>query len=774
MMSVKVFGYTDKISVRAGETVNVHVSAEGAQAAQAQLVRLIHGDQNPAGPGFVEEEVACEANGTWLVSEQRTQVGSFLTVADPGAKLALSGSFSLFAFIFPNWPASGQRQSILSRWDRRKQTGYRLAIDATGHLELAVGRGEGVTKHVRSNVTLQMQVWYFVVARFDATTGCLSLHQDSLIGRYNSLVGKVALIATRARISEAGGFPPVNATETPFIVAGASDSDVARGQFVAETYWGKIDRCGVFDRPLTDAEIAGLQGGAEPPSQGLIAFWNTALGYTDRGIGDEVIDTGPFGLNAVGHNRPVRGRTGWNWDGRVDCFRSAPEQFGGIEFHGDALTDCNWLVTRQVALPKTLRSGCYAFRLRVDDQGGLGEDHVVFFVRPAVPRAKLAVVFPTTTYLAYGNERLSFDDPERQAVVGQPPVLSDADMEMYARQDFGLSTYDLHADGRGVCYSSYHRPLLTMRPKSRMPSTNLPSGFAADLSIVAWLEHAGYDYDVLTDEDLHVEGAAALAPYTCVMSGTRPEYVSERMLDATEDYIAGGGRYIYIGGFGFNSTAGIRDSEPWIMECRRRDDGYKTWAARYGEHYLASDGIRGGPWKVLGRASQKMVGVGLSAQGAGRSEFYRRMPDSYHRTVSWITKGIDGEILGESGLADGGAAGIALDAYDLNLGTPPHAKIIASSGGHTDTYVVNQQLVLYAYLGLYGSHDWRVHADMTYFTAPNDGAVFSCGSTAFAQALPVNNFDNNASKLLANVLGAFLKPGALPGRAWISEEKQWA
>ncbi len=52
-------------------------------------------------------------------------------------------------------------------------------------------------------------------------------------------------------------------------------------------------------------------------------------------------------------------------------------------------------------------------------------------------------------------------------------------------------------------------------------------------------------------------------------------------------------------------------------------------------------------------------------------------------------------------------------------------KIIASSGGHTDVYVVNQQLVLYAYLGLYGSHDWRVRADMTYFTAPDDGAVFA-------------------------------------------------
>ena len=62
---------------------------------------------------------------------------------------------------------------------------------------------------------------------------------------------------------------------------------------------------------------------------------------------------------------------------------------------------------------------------------------------------------------------------------------------------------------------------------------------------------------------------------------------------------------------------------------------------------------------------------------------------------------------------------------------------------------------------------------MVYFTAPNQGAVFSTGSIAFSQSLPYNNFDNNVSKLLANVLTAFCKDGRLPGWAWTAEEKQW-
>jgi N,N-dimethylformamidase len=97
---------------------------------------------------------------------------------------------------------------------------------------------------------------------------------------------------------------------------------------------------------------------------------------------------------------------------------------------------------------------------------------------------------------------------------------------------------------------------------------------------------------------------------------------------------------------------------------------------------------------------------------------------SYHRKVNWITKGIKGEIIGDFGLADGGAAGLSLDRFDLALGTPPHAKIIASSGGHHDGYRVNAEFVLYAYQGLSGSWDYRVRAEMTYFTAANNGAVF--------------------------------------------------
>ncbi len=209
------------------------------------------------------------------------------------------------------------------------------------------------------------------------------------------------------------------------------------------------------------------------------------------------------------------------------------------------------------------------------------------------------------------------------------------------------------------------------------------------------------------------------------------------------------------------------------MEVRKLNSGMRAWQARPGEYYLASTGQKSGLWKDLGRPPQKLTGVGFISEGFDSAMPFRRMPDGWHRRASWIFEGVEGEILGDFGLAHGAAGGLEIDRYDLSLGTPPHTLIVASSGGHSDNYQTVVEEVLYPYPGLSGSHDYRVRADMVFFTAPEDGAVFSTGSIAFSQSLPYKNFDNNISKLLANVVNAFSGKAKLPGWAWTAEEKQW-
>ncbi len=772
MAELKIFGYADKISVKQGESIDFHVNADGTDTAEAQLVRLIHGDEHPDGPGFVEEEIDHPINGTWDVKKQFTQMGSYLVVDDPDNKLSLDGSFSLVCYIYPTIAKKGMRQCIMGRYDVRTNEGYCLGINPQGYLEFWVGDGREID-YVVSELPLVDHVWYFIAASFDRETGKATIYQEGVRNRYNSLISKVVPYDFSSHVQTTFRFAQKNRADVPFIMAGGLDNHLLRGDFVSDTYYGKIDRPGVCNRVLSREEMDAICSGEIPPAESIAAYWDTTVGYSENGIGHTVVDIGPDGLNAKGVNHPVRAMTGWNWSGKNDCFRLAPQEFGGIEFHPESVTDCNWEVTNSMGIPRDLKSGVYAIRLRIGDGKGLGEEYIVFFIRPEKPSAKLCFLVPTASYLAYANEKLSFDAHIIQPMTGQPPVVTDVDIETYEQQDFGLSTYDSFEDGAGVCFTSYKRPIVNMRPKYRISSMNIPWQFPADLSIVAWIEHCNYDCDFITDEDLHREGLSAIKPYNCVITGTHPEYVSEKMLDAQEDYVADGGRLIYMGGNGYYWCVGFDEKEPACMEVRKLDSGMRAWAAKAGEHYLQTTGEKSGLWRNRGRAPQKLLGVGFIAEGFETSAPFRKMPDAYHRTVSWITEGIEGEIIGNEGLAYGAAAGIELDRYDLSLGTPPHTKIIASSGGHSDNYVLVTEELLYAYAGLVGTLDYRIRGDITYFTAPNNGAVFSTGSIAFGQALPANDFNNTSAKLLKNVVDHFIKDGALPGGEWTLEEKLW-
>src|SRR5580704_5672018 len=249
MAQVKLFGYTDKISVKPGEVVQFHVNAEGTDTAQAQLVRLIHGDQDPAGPGFIEEEIACAANGAWKVEEQYAQLGLFLEVTDPERKLALAGSVTLLAFICPNLVRVAGGQCVIGRWDNYRKQGYCIAIAENARLEFRIGQ-EGQIESLQVETPLRAGMWYFVAATLNAKTGRAILHQEAIVRRYNALLGPVALFDHLSQVSKIFHVRPSRLVETPFLLAGARDWSERRGAFVAQLFCGKIDRPALFDRSL--------------------------------------------------------------------------------------------------------------------------------------------------------------------------------------------------------------------------------------------------------------------------------------------------------------------------------------------------------------------------------------------------------------------------------------------------------------------------------------------------------------------------------------------
>jgi N,N-dimethylformamidase len=228
------------------------------------------------------------------------------------------------------------------------------------------------------------------------------------------------------------------------------------------------------------------------------------------------------------------------------------------------------------------------------------------------------------------------------------------------------------------------------------------------------------------------------------------------MMDALEAYLGRGGRLMYMGGNGFYWRVSYPPAHPGMIEMRRAEDGTRAWVEAVGEYYHSSTGEYGGLWRRQGRAPNTLVGVGFVAQGFDRSSYYRRTPASRDPRARFIFDGIEDEILGDFGVAWGGAAGLELDAFNPSLGSPAWALVIASSEDHSNAFqLVNEEMSV-SFAGADGQFSPAVRADMVFYEHPGGGAVFSTGSIAYVGSLAHKGYDNNISRLTLNVLRRFV------------------
>jgi N,N-dimethylformamidase len=308
-------------------------------------------------------------------------------------------------------------------------------------------------------------------------------------------------------------------------------------------------------------------------------------------------------------------------------------------------------------------------------------------------------------------------------------------------------------------FSSASRPIINMRPDYRMWLNGSGRALSAEMYLFEWLERRGLDFDVISDFELHTHGAAALTGTRAVITGSHPEYYSDRMLRALHAYRDEGGGLLYLGGNGFYWVTEVYSTTPLITEVRRGHSGIRAWESAAGELTLISTGQPGGLWRHRGRAPQSLVGVGFAAQGWGQSEPYQRTDAGRSPSVAWIFEGVDEDPVGAYGRVMGGAAGDELDRVDASLGTPPGAVVLARSGNHTNYYqrVIEEcGMIFHASHG--GQSDPEVHADMVYFKTPKGGQVFSAGSIAWTGALLENDCKNGISRITENVILRFVAP----------------
>ena len=95
-----------------------------------------------------------------------------------------------------------------------------------------------------------------------------------------------------------------------------------------------------------------------------------------------------------------------------------------------------------------------------------------------------------------------------------------------------------------------------------------------------------------------------------------------------------------------------------------------------------------------------------------------------------------------------------LGDHHHRLGSPLNAVVLASSEGHDrKNFVVVHEERLGLNTTIPGATlEQLIRADMTYVEKANGGAVFSVGSITYCGSLPVDDFNNDVSRITFNVI----------------------
>lgn len=726
-----IAGYTDRISGCPGDTIAFKVSVEdGSSTYSASLVRLHCVDAHRDGPGLQEEAVASAFQGDYPARYQPIDIGS-RAVVEGGAAVAGLTSFSVAAMIWSTLEMP-QGQTLITTRESKSDLGFTLSIASGRRLRLELP-GNIVLTLPRP---LLLREWTLVAASYEACAGKATLAAQP-VNRYAGFSSEQSMSEDVQPGLRCGGAGTIS------IAATLLAADSASGHFN-----GKIDSPRLTSSALPVSSLRQLV--KDPTTLGLSADLVAAWDFSVRMDSDVIVDASPNCLDGRLINMPGRAMKGWNWSGRSQDWKSAPNEYGAIHFHDDDLSDCRWFPDFHFTIPDNLASGVYAARLQT--KGDV--EYVVFYVRAprGMPGSKAVFLASTATYMAYGNYRVMNRSNLYEMYLGQLPELVESDLFLNARPEYGDSLYASHNDGSGMSVGTRLRPVLNMRPNTTL------SAFNDDGWIFGWFKAMEIGVDVITDEDLHREGLNILSDYRVVITGNHPEYVSTAMWDALEAFLNKGGRLMYLGGNGFFWRVAFHNDVQGVIELRRAEDGSRPWESEPGEYYMSFNGEYGGLWRRVGRPPNQLIGVGFTASGFDTSSYYRRTEQSKDPRVNFIFDGVDDDIIGNFGLAGGGAAGQEIDRFDRGLGSPPHALVIARSEDHTEEMMIGKEDMPAANYMIGGPDNPLVHADMTFFETANGGAVFATGSITWSASLPWKGFDNNVSKITRNVLWRFMSP----------------
>lgn len=711
-LAVPLQGYIPEVGVALGDSFDVMLSGEGA--AELSVVRLIHGDPNPEGPGYRHELPEAAAVRALSLTPQLLDIGSHVEIAH-ASTLNPGGSFTLALWIHPT-RLTGGWQTLAAKWGPR-DAAYGLFCAGHGTLAGAVSHDGQCVDWCAGRRFVDPDEWQFVALIYDATTGELTVHQYSERSEtVLEMSTEIKPVGSTKRVSTG----PLHASRAPLLFGAMGDHE--RGHWAH--FNGKLAGPVLIGEACDAAVLEGIRNGDEhalPAS--VLGAWDFSRGVSSA----SVIDMSGHGHDGRAVNAPARAVTGPRWLGTsASLYSDNPSAYDAIHLHDDDLDDANWAPTCSVSVPVDAPPGIYCARVTC------GTDVLTIPVVASSPRprADVAVLLPTLTWQAYSSNRAPYSFTEDGVI------------------DASLCLYDTHSDGSAVLYCTRRKPTRSGNPSAGIRPWGAHT-LPANLYLIDWLEHSGIAYDALIDQHLHERGAAAIEPYRCVMLGSHAEYWTAQMLDALEGYLKQGGRVMSLSGNALYWVTSLVSERPWIMEVRKSGDGeYEDYFARLraGEMQHSSTGEVGGLWSRRGRPARRVLGVEHSANiftdAKGRWGF-KRTAESYGARFAFVFDGVADEIIGDFGLNLGSASGYEMDSVLEWPWSDDWRPTVLARAAH-ETFIPPMRMPV------------PCVSDIALTTSPRGAAVFAAGSVTWTGSLSHNAYVNNVARITENVLRHFL------------------
>jgi hypothetical protein len=276
-----------------------------------------------------------------------------------------------------------------------------------------------------------------------------------------------------------------------------------------------------------------------------------------------------------------------------------------LRFASDDLYDCRWKQTQEFRVPGSAKSGMYVGRVEYQWEGKPHLYHITFVVRKPVrkKKASILVLCSSNTWKAYSAT--PFPKPSTDLLristtngmansVGSPPA---------------YSFYRRHAAGQGCYQIGFRMPFVGADPYLIYGGPTSYSHLSRSERFAhIWLEESGYDYDMITDTDLHRD-PTLLRGYKAVLINGHSEYWSIPAYRGLETYLKNGGNAIVLSGNSLFWRVSFNEDEA-ILECRKVDaPGEQMRPEERGESWHSYDRKRGGLMREAGYPGWKLIGL---------------------------------------------------------------------------------------------------------------------------------------------------------------------